>query len=143
MTELSLMEKFADPTLIPDLSMAERLQGAGITALMGMGVTFSILILLWFAVAMMTRIFKAAAKKPAAPAAPAASAAPAPTPSAAPVAPAANDDQLVAVIAAAIAAYEGSGAASNLVVRKITRISGPDTAWSVAGHQDCAESRRF
>jgi len=56
---------------------------------------------------------------------------------------ASNDAEIAAVIAAAIAAYEGSGRAGNLVVRKISRISGETTLWTNAAREDCIESRKF
>lgn len=53
---MNLMEKFADPQLIHGLSMGEKLTGSGITALMGMGVTFLVLIFLWGCIALMNRV---------------------------------------------------------------------------------------
>lgn len=137
---MGLMEQFANPDTIHNLSMGEKLAGAGITTVMGMGITFLVLILLWGCVAVMTKFTYRPKKeeKPqasAAPAAPAAQAAPA-------AAPAAADDSLIAVISAAIAAYEG-GSPNNLVVRKISRISGETTAWGDAGRADCIDSRKF
>jgi len=53
-----------------------------------------------------------------------------------------DNSELIAVITAAIAAFEGSAAMSGLVVRKISRISGETTAWSSAGLMECIDSRR-
>ena len=55
----------------------------------------------------------------------------------------ADDGEIIAVIAAAIAAYEGAAAASNLTVRKINRTSGPALPWNVAGRHECIDSRRM
>lgn len=52
------------------------------------------------------------------------------------------DESLIAVIAAAIAAFEGTAVASSLVVRKIVRIPGPDYAWSNTGRHEALDSRR-
>ena len=71
---------------------------------------------------------------------PAAAAAPAPVETKAPVEEA-SDDSLVAVIAAAIAAYQGANA-NNLVVKKITRLSGDNTPWGVSGLEDRLDTRR-
>lgn len=140
--ELSLMERFADPAYFGSLSMGERMAGAGVTALMGLGTTFLVLCLIWIILAIMGRIMDNKRKNDAANAAPAA----APAPKAAAPAPAkaaATDDaQLVAVISAAIAALEGTST-SNLVVRKITRVGGTSTAWSHAGSMDCLDSRNM
>lgn len=135
---MGLMEQFANPETMHSLSMGEKLAGAGITTIMGMGITFVVLILLWGCVAVMTKFtYRPKKETPAAPQQPAATA------SAAPAAvPAAADDSLIAVISAAIAAYEGGGA-NNLVVRKISRISGATTVWGDAGRADCIDSRKF
>ena len=86
----------------------------------------------------MGKVLGTASKKPAA--APAAAAAPAPVETKAPVEEA-SDDSLVAVIAAAIAAYQGANA-NNLVVKKITRLSGDNTPWGVSGLEDRLDTRR-
>lgn len=52
------------------------------------------------------------------------------------------DETLIAVIAAAIAAFEGTEVANKLVVRKIRRIPGPDPIWSNLGRQESLDSRR-
>lgn len=52
--------------------------------------------------------------------------------------------ELIAIIAAAIAAFEGSGASGNgFIVRKISRVTGGTTSWSSAGLNECIDSRRF
>lgn len=136
---MSLMEQFANPDTIHSLSMGEKLAGAGITTLMGMGITFVVLILLWGCIAIMTKFTYRPNKGEKAPQTTDAAAAPS---AAETVTAAAADETLIAVISAAIAAYEG-GSANNLVVRKIRRISGETTAWSDAGRADCIDSRKF
>lgn len=136
---MSLMEQFANPDTIHSLSMSEKLAGAGITTLMGMGITFVVLILLWGCISLMTKFTYRPKKGEKAPQTTDAAAAPS---AAETVTAAAADDTLIAVISAAIAAYEG-GSANNLVVRKIRRISGETTAWGDAGRADCIDSRKF
>lgn len=152
MNKMTLMEKFADPNLIESLSGGDKLLGALITTLMGMGTTFIILVLIWGIIVVMSKIL--GVHKPASAVAPKASepvtsapAAPAPVASA-PVAASGGDisgedPQLVAVITAAIAAAQGSGLKSNLIVRKISRVSGNSPAWRNAGEADCIESRKI
>ncbi len=53
---MGLMEMFADPRLMPDLSMGEKMLGSLITMCMGMGITFVILVLLWVIIAVMNKI---------------------------------------------------------------------------------------
>lgn len=138
---MSLMELFADPSKFDTLSVGEKVIGSLVTALMGMGTTFLVLILIWGFIAFTGRIVRKEEKafhheeKPATPVA----ATPAPTLASA---PANADAALIAVIMAAIAAAEGTAMANNLVVRKIRRIPGPDSVWSNTGRHECLDSRR-
>ena len=139
MQEQSLMDIFSDPTTIHSLSFGEKMLGSTVTMIMGLGITFTILILIWIFIAIMGKILGATQNKKKE--APAAAAAPAAAPAKA-AAPAAADDSLIAVIAAAIAAYEG-GSADNLVVRKITRLSGDMTPWETAANLARMETRKM
>lgn len=114
-------------------SMGELMAQAGLNTVLGMGTTFVILILISFIIGLFPLIGKAqkaneekkaaAAKKAApAPAAPAAAAVPAPA-APAPAADPMNDSQLVAVIAAAVAAAEGRTTTDGFVVRSIRKVS--------------------
>ena len=136
---MSLMEQFSDPTLIGNLSFGDKMLASTITMIMGLGITFTVLILIWIFIAIMGKVLGATGKKKEAPAA--AAAEPVPTKSA-PVEEAASDDSLVAVIAAAVAAYTGANA-NNLVVKKIQRVSGDNTPWGVSGLEDRLETRKF
>ena len=78
---------------------------AGIVCIVSMLIVFSVLLILYAATMIMGTVLGKVAKKPAAPkAAPAKAAAPA-----APAAPKQDDGELLAVLAAAVAAIEGSG----------------------------------
>ena len=136
-SNMSLMEIFSNPDTMHSLSFGDKMLASTITMIMGLGITFTVLILIWIFIAIMGRILGATQKKPAA--APAA-AAPAPVETKASVAEA-SDDSLVAVIAAAIAAYQGANA-NNLVVKKITRLSGDNTPWGASGLEDRLDTRR-
>ena len=137
---MGLMEKFADPALFETLSFGDKMVGSTITMLMGMGVTFLILCLLWAFVAIMGKFMNIGPKGDKASAKTEAAAAP----SVPQVAQINNDDEVIAaVIAAAIAAYQGNGGTGNLVVRKISRISGETTLWTNAAREDCIASRKF
>ena len=138
-SNMSLMEIFSNPDTMHSLSFGDKMLASTITMIMGLGITFTVLILIWIFIAIMGRILGATQKKPAA--APAtAAAAPAPVETKAPVEEA-SDDSLVAVIAAAIAAYQGANA-NNLVVKKITRLSGDNTPWGASGLEDRLDTRR-
>lgn len=138
---MGLMDKFADPSLFDSLSFGDKMAGSAITMLMGMGITFVVLMLLWGVFALMGKVMSPSAKKgdKASKAETKANA----TPSVAAPAAAKTDDVLTAVIAAAIAAYQSEGGTGNLVVRKIQRLSGETTLWTNAAREDCIESRRF
>lgn len=51
--------------------------------------------------------------------------------------------EIIAVIAAAIAALTESSVSGGLIVRKISRIHGEKVSWSNAGLMECIDSRRF
>ena len=99
-------------------TMGEKMEQAGLNTLMGLGIVFLMLIFLSFLISQFKHISNLTEKKDSK------SAAPAPAP-----APAeeeqeeelADDGELVAVIAAAIAAYEGSTSTDVFVVRSIKR----------------------
>ena len=134
---MGLMDKFADPSLFDSLSFGDKMAGSAITMLMGMGITFVVLMLLWGVFALMGKVMSPSAKKgdKASKAETKANA----TPSVAAPAAAKTDDVLTAVIAA----YQSEGGTGNLVVRKIQRLSGETTLWTNAAREDCIESRRF
>lgn len=105
-----------------------------ITAIIGMLVVFAMLTILiafvWFMGKLISGMVNSREAKAAAKAA---AAAPAPAPAPAPVVeapvveePVVDDAQLIAVIAAAIAAFDNSG--KNLVVRKVRRVNGWNNA---------------
>ena len=135
--EQSLMDLFSDPNTIHSLSFGQKMLGSTVTMIMGLGITFTVLLLIWVFIAIMGKILNAVKQKQEKAAAAAAPAAPAAAP-----APATADDSLIAVISAAIAAYEG-GNANNLVVRKITRLSGAATPWENAATLARMDTRKM
>lgn len=140
---MTLMEQFANPSLFENLTMGERLTGATVTMLMGLGITFSILIIIWIFITIMSKTVGSAKKEEKAEA-------PAPATPAAPAQAAEakgeeiEDAELIAVIAAAIAAASGGSVfVPTLKIKKITRISGQTNAWNSAGLGECIDSRRM
>ena len=113
----------------PVYTTGEKMAKAGMNTLMGMGVVFAVLIFISWLISMFKYISvfeaKMKAKKNAAAAAPPApAAAPAPTAAPAEEENLTDDTELVSVITAAIAAYEGKETVDNgLVVRSIKRVS--------------------
>ncbi|MGX8774009.1 MAG: OadG family protein [Bacillota bacterium] len=137
-SNMSLMEIFSNPDVMHTLTFGQKMLASTITMIMGLGITFTVLILIWIFISIMGKAL--GTSKKAAPAAAAAAPAAAPAETRAPVEEA-SDDSLVAVIAAAIAAYQGANA-NNLVVKKITRLSGDNTPWGVSGLEDRLDTRR-
>ena len=140
MQELSLMEKFADPSMFPGLSFGEKMIGSGVTAIMGMGITFIVLILLSAIIIFMEKIFMKMDKKKGKGEE---TMSPASGQKVQETVAEASQNELIAVVTAAINAFEGGRAFSNLVVRKINRTAGPALAWNVAGQQDAIDSRKL
>ena len=136
-SNMTLMEIFSNPDVMHTLSFGEKMLASTITMIMGLGITFTVLILIWVFIAIMGKALGTGKKPEPAPAA----AAPAPVETKATPVEEASDDSLVAVIAAAIAAYQGANA-NNLVVKKITRLSGDNTPWGVSGLEDRLDTRR-
>lgn len=121
-------KKLESASLNENYTMGQKMSKAGLNTLMGMGTVFSVLILISLLISVfgvIPKIQKNAADKKAAKAA-------AKTPAEAGIDNAVNqiianetaeedDTELVAVIAAAIAAFEGSGSTDGYVVRSIRR----------------------
>lgn len=139
---MSLMEKFADPSLIDTLTSGEKATGALITTFMGIGITFVVLLLLWGTIGLMNKAIAATAANTACfpingmhintmP------------PAVQDTEGVQEDEHLVAAITAALAAYEGAkGGNGKLVVRKITRVKGQTSAWANAGTMDSIKTRK-
>ncbi len=108
-------------------SLGESMANAGINTLLGMGTVFVMLIVMAYIISLMKYIPKLLASKQKAPE-PVATAIPAtpvpPIPESVPVQEdLSNDEELVAVISAAIAAYEGEASVDGFVVRSIRKHS--------------------
>lgn len=108
-------------------SLGESMANAGINTLLGMGTVFVMLIIMAYIISLMKYIPKLLASKQKAPE-PVATAIPAtPVPSVLESVPVqedlSNDEELVAVISAAIAAYEGEASVDGFVVRSIRKHS--------------------
>lgn len=105
-----------------EYSMKEKLQQAGLNTLLGMGTTFAVLILLALVIALFGKIVGGASNRSSRKAAATVAAAPAAAPVVEEVVEElADDTELVAVIAAAIAAFEGKQSTDGFVVRSIRK----------------------
>lgn len=145
---MGLMEKFSDPELITSLGFGEKMAGSAVTMLMGMGITFCVLLLLWGFISIMGKAMNAGRKdSKAQPQAAAVTPAVAPAPAPAPKAE--SDDTLIAVLTAAAAAYEedmssrNSCVPGNLTVRKIARDSGDMAPWMNVARKESMSGRKY
>ena len=113
---------YASISFNPNYTMGERMATAGMNTLMGIGIVFLVLVLISLIIYCFKFIHEAEERKKAQSAP---KTAPSPAPAPAPALPEeeedlSDDEELVAVIAAAIAAYEGTSP-DGLVVRQIKR----------------------
>ncbi len=104
-------------------TLGELMEQAGLNTILGMGTTFVILILLCLIISCFALIGKAQDNKKKKAAAIKAAEAPAPAPAAAPAVTeeVTDDNELIAVIAAAVAASEGQTTTDGFVVRSIRK----------------------
>lgn len=145
---MGLMEKFSDPELIISLGFGEKMAGSAVTMLMGMGITFCVLLLLWGFISVMGKAMNTGKKNSKAQPQ-AATVTPAVAPAPAPAPKAESDDTLIAVLTAAVAAYEedmssrNSCVPGNLTVRKIARDSGDMAPWMNVARKESMSGRKY
>jgi sodium pump decarboxylase gamma subunit len=135
MNTAELLTKFANPDVIQTLSTSDKLYAGLATTILGMGITFSALVILQFVIAFMDKLLNKKQKQPSptikAPV----------TPKPAPAAKAEQDDtELVAVITATIA-MKLKTSVSNIVIRNIEKTEDQSPAWNRAGIIDQMNNR--
>ena len=118
------------------MTIAEALAEGGQTALIGLSTVFSVLIILMIVLFVMRMIFY---KKPEASVTPKATAAEMPEPTV-PVKSEMDDEELVAVITAAIAASLNTST-YNLRIKSLRRIDNNQPAWNRAGIRETINNR--
>lgn len=135
MTTTELLKQFADPNVIQSLSMMQKLYGGLITTFLGMGITFIALIILQIIISWMDRLINrtttGTASLPASVVAPETSATSASLQ---------NDQELVAVLTAAIA-MKMKTSVGNIVIRNIEKLEDRSPAWNKAGIIEQMNSR--
>ncbi|WZL72789.1 OadG family protein [Clostridiaceae bacterium 35-E11] len=138
MKELTLLEKFANPDIMPGLPMSDKLLASLYVTILGMGVTFTALVILWGLVALMTKLVNKPSPKEATPTV---VSTPIPAQAVESVAETAQEDEeLVAVITAAIAATLQTST-HNILVRNIVRLPDPTPSWGRMGRLEQMNSR--
>lgn len=138
MTVTELLAAFANPDVILSLSASEKLLAGLATTILGMGITFTALIVLQFIISWMEKILNSdRGKNPAE----VAEAAPAqPESPEIKEEPYLDDNELVAVIASAIAMKMKTSVA-NIVIKNIEKIDDRSPAWNRAGIIEQMNSR--
>lgn len=138
MTTTELLATFANADLIESLSFGDKFSAGLITTVLGMGITFSALIILLFIITWMNKLLN---KTPAPSATPVKVSPPKktgvtpPTPSTIE-----NDNEIVAAITTAIA-MSLKTSASNIVIRNIEKIDNSSPQWNKAGIIEQMNSR--
>lgn len=138
MTVTELLAGFADPDVILTLSTSDKLLAGLATTILGMGITFTALIILQFIISWMEKILNNDSRNK-----------PAEVKAAAPVTteppetkeePYLDDNELVAVIASAIAMKMKTSVA-NIVIKNIEKLDDRSPAWNRAGITEQMNSR--
>ncbi|KGO34680.1 MAG: OadG family protein [Desulfoprunum sp.] len=132
-----LLAQLANPETVKTLSFADKMLASLVVTFLGMGITFLALIILQVVIGLLAR-FTAQPKRQPAPE-PAPAALPAAMPAVSTSISADDDDELVAVISAALAMYPAR-ATGDIVIRNIRKI-GSAPAWGKAGIVDQMNSR--
>jgi sodium pump decarboxylase gamma subunit len=134
--ETDLLTLFSDPSKIESLTAAQKLWAALITTILGMGITFVVLVTLQFVLGFFGKLSGEEKKPPPAP-----KPAPAPAAKKADEAPVSQgDDELVPVIAASIAMMLETSV-SNIQIRDIRRVADTSPSWSRAGIAEQMQTR--
>ena len=138
MTVTELLASFANPDIMQSLSVSDKLQAGLITTILGMGITFTALIILQFMIAWMDKILnrKKTESTPAAVPAPPKNK----SPDTQPEQSALDDNELVAVIASVIA-MKMKTSVGNIVIKNIVKLEDRSPAWNRAGIIEQMNSR--
>jgi len=133
---MQILENFKHAGTFAGMTLGDKLIATMYVILLGMGITFVALVLIWAMTALMSRIIKSieGGNKPAV------------TKVEQPKAPASvvqneeDDQELIAVITAAIAASLNTSM-HNILVTNITRVNDSTPVWGRAGRSDVMNSR--
>ncbi len=132
-----LLARFADPEVMQSLSISDKLTAGLVTTILGMGITFTALIILQFIISWMDKILN---KKKTAPSEPIPIGPIAQRPPADTVQIHRDDNELVAVIAAVIA-MKLKTSVDKIVIKNIEKLDDRSPAWNRAGIIEQMNSR--
>lgn len=141
---MNVLERFKHAETFVEMDLGERLLATGYVIILGMVITFTALVLIWFLTAVMSKTIQklesknSVVKVKAGPAAPVATPAPAPVVNSVVVDE--DDGELIAVITAAIAASLNTSL-HNIRVSNIRRISDSTPVWGKSGRSEVMNAR--
>lgn len=146
---MEFFDKFCDPTTIQQLTLSQKMLGSLFVTLLGMGTTFIGLIVIQYMIQLTSKIIKSFEGKEK-------TASIKENNVVTPVNPSPSievtkalaeepdqdhiDEELVAVITAAVAAVMGQKT-SNIIISNIRRVESQNSAWSTAGRTELQSSR--
>ncbi|MBN2898946.1 MAG: OadG family protein [Clostridia bacterium] len=138
MENMALLDKFANPEMIHSLTFGEKMLATFYTTVLGMLITFSALIIIWIMTVLLSKFVQSIEKRGKADIIEVKE-----TPQQikqAEVVTEDEDEELIAVITAAVAASLNTSI-HNIVVSNIVRVSDATPSWGVAGRSEQMNSR--
>lgn len=136
-----ILELMRNPEYVANMSVAEKFSGGLLVTALGMGITFCVLLILWGSIVVMSRMLNGSPKKNQEKPVVIQKTAVQPVVQEAVVdANDGADEELIAVITAAIAASLNTSM-HNIIVRNITEYPSRQVAWSKAGIAEQIQSR--
>lgn len=136
---MSVLERLADPQGFASMSMDEKLLATLYVAILGMGITFLVLIFLQYCIKFMSWLLNA--RKPKHSVVVRDSNIPLERPNPAVEPQGMDDEELIVVIAAAAAAFMGCPA-NRVVVRNVRQLDSGSPSWARAGLMDQMTMRK-
>lgn len=138
MENMSLLDKFANPETMQTLTFGEKMLATFYTTVLGMLITFSALVLIWALTIILSKIVRSIENKGKAEIIEVEEAPK--TVEEIPVASEEDDEELVAVISAAVAASLNTSI-HNIVVTNISRVDDKTPSWGIVGRSEQMNSR--
>jgi len=136
---MQVLESFKHADSFAQMDMVDKLIASGYVTMLGMGITFVALILIWFLIALMSRFIRGIESKQAITEVKPANV-PAPVVVSSVSSVEGDEGELVAVITAAIAASMNTSM-HNIVVTNIRRIPDTTPTWGKLGRSDVMNAR--
>ena len=135
MTITELLKQFADPSVMHSLSLSDKLLAGLATTLLGMGITFTALVILQIIISWMDKLINRTTPDQCAATVPTA------TPQSAPEPVQEQDDHELVAVLTAVIAMKLKTSVNNIVIRNIEKIEDRSPAWNKVGIIEQMNSR--